>query len=147
MKFVTPLLLCISFAFSALPENTPAPTFFLHTLDDKTFFLSDEIKKEKPIVLSFFATWCGPCRKEMPALDSLSRKFTDIKFFLVNVSNLVLDGTKLKEDPVKVRKMLEDLNVDLPVLMDKYAMTAEKYGATTLPLLVITQVSHIISLC
>jgi len=119
----------------AAPEK--APTFFLHTLDDKTFFLSEEIKKEKPIVLSFFATWCGPCRKEMPVLDSLSKVFTDIEFFLVNVSNLVQGDTKLKEDPVMVQKMLEDLNVDLPVLMDKYAMTAEKYGATTLPLLVI----------
>lgn len=118
-------------------QETSAPTFFAFTIDNKPFFLSDEIKKEKPIVLSFFATWCGPCRQEMPVLDSLSREFTDIEFFLVNVSNLVLGGTKLKEDPVKVRKMLEDLNVDLPVLMDKYAMTAEKYGATTLPLLVI----------
>jgi len=56
----------MSIAFSALPENQVAPTFFLRTLEDEAFFLSDEIKKGQPIVLSFFATWCGPCRKEMP---------------------------------------------------------------------------------
>ena len=137
MKYVTPLFLFISVAFSALPENQVAPTFFLRTLDDEAFFLSDEIKKGQPIVLSFFATWCVPCRMEMPELQKLSGELTDVSFYLINVSNLNQDGTKLKEDPVKVREMVESLKVELPVLMDKYAMTAEKYEAFILPRLVV----------
>jgi len=129
------ILLLLITLINASPK--PAPTFYLRTIDDKAFFLSDEIKKEKPIVLSFFATWCGPCRKEMPLLDSLSYEYPDIQFYLVNVSNLVQGDIKLKEDPEEVHKMLTGLKIGMPVLMDKYAMTAEKYGATTLPYLVI----------
>ena len=144
MKYFMSLLLCFSIAFSALPEKNPAPTFFLRTLDDKAFFLSDEIKKGQPIVLSFFATWCVPCRKEMPELQTLSEALTDVSFYLINVSNLNQDGTKLKEDPVKVREMVESLKVELPVLMDKYAMTAEKYEAFILPRLIVIDKKGII---
>ena len=69
--------------------GTEAPTFFAHTIEGKPFFLSKEIEKEQPIVLSFFATWCIPCRQELPVVDTLATEFPEIQFYLVNVSGLI----------------------------------------------------------
>ena len=126
-------LLTILFGNDTVIDST-APTFYLRTLGNKSFFLSKELKKQKPIVLSFFATWCVPCRKEMPKLDSLSQVFKDVSFYLINVSGV--EG-KNKEEPEKVKKMLYDLKVDIPVLMDMYAKTAKLYEALILPTTVI----------
>ena len=131
------LLCCLSVGIAEENEVKSAPTFFARTLENKNFYFSDELKKENPIVLSFFATWCGPCRVEMPVLDSISTEFPHISFYLVNVSGLEQGGVKFKEDPVKVKAMVEYLKVDIPVIMDKYGLTAEKYGALILPTLVV----------
>ena len=114
-----------------------APTFFVRDLTEKNFFFSDTLKTGKPAVLSFFATWCGPCRAEMPELDTLSHSYKDINFYLVNVSGLTQGKSKMKEDPIKVKKMVDDLGVNLKVLMDKYGKVAEKYGVKSLPRLVV----------
>ena len=136
-KIICFLLCWFSVIIAEENEVKSAPTFFARTLENKNFYFSDELKKENPIVLSFFATWCGPCRVEMPVLDSISTEFPHISFYLVNVSGLEQGGVKFKEDPVKVKAMVEYLKVDIPVIMDKYGLTAEKYGALNLPTLVV----------
>ena len=136
-KFTFILIYLLSVIIAEENEVKLAPTFFARTLENKNFYLSDELKKEKPIVLSFFETWCAPCRVEMPVLDSISTEFPLISFYLVNVSGLEQGGVKFKEDPVKVKAMVEYLKVDIPVIMDKYGLTAEKYGALNLPTLVV----------
>ena len=118
-------------------QETSAPTFFAYTLDNKPFFMSKEIEKEQPIVLSFFATWCGPCRQEIPVIDSLSTQYSNVSFYLVNVSGLTQGDKVMKENDDKVIEMLKSLKVDLPVLMDKYGKTAELYDALVLPRVVI----------
>ena len=132
-KILTAILLC-STLFSDIKVGDDAPTFFAHTLDNNYFFLSDTLTKHKPIVLSFFATWCGPCRLEMPILDTLSQNYKDIDFYLVNVGGL---KGKEKQESTKVKKLLEDLGISLPVLMDKYAKIVEEYGGPVLPKVVI----------
>ena len=126
-----------SFALAELKVGDEAPTFFVRDLTEKNFFLSDTLKLGRPIVLSFFATWCGPCRVEMPVLDTLSQSYSDINFYLVDVSGLTQGKAKMKEDPAKVKIMVESLGVTLQVLMDKYGKVAEKYGVTSLPRLVV----------
>jgi len=137
MKIVISILITASLAFAELKVGDPAPTFFVRDLTEKNFFLSDTLKLGRPIVLSFFATWCGPCRVEMPVLDTLSHSYSDIDFYLVDVSGLTQGKSKLKEDPEKVKIMVESLGVTLQVLMDKYGKVAEKYGVTSLPRLVV----------
>ena len=142
MKIVISILIAASLAFAELKVGDPAPTFFAKTLDKKSFFLSDSLERnQNPIVLSFFATWCGPCRIEMPILDTLSQSYNDIDFYLINVSGL--EGRK-KENPVEVKALLEKLGVTLPVLMDKYGNAAQKYDALILPRLVVIDSSKII---
>jgi len=131
------LLIQISSTFAELKVGDEAPTFFVRDLAEKNFFLSDTLKLGRPIVLSFFATWCGPCRVEMPLLDTLSQSYSDINFYLVDVSVLTQGKSKMKEDPEKVKMMVESLGVTLQVLMDKYGEVAEKYGVKSLPRLVV----------
>ncbi len=126
-----------SISFSQLKVGDAAPTFFVRDLHSQNFFLSDSLKKNSPIVLSFFATWCGPCRIEMPALDLLSKELTDVQFYLVNVSGVNQGKKIMREDPIEVKKLIKSLNITLPVLMDKYGKTAEKYSVSSLPRLVI----------
>ena len=123
--------------FAELKVGDEAPTFFVRDLAEKNFFFSDTLKTGKPAVLSFFATWCGPCRVEMPVLDTLSQIYKNINFYLVDVSGLTQGKSKMKEDPAKVKIMVESLGVTLQVLMDKYGKVAEKYGVKSLPRLVV----------
>ena len=137
MKIIISILIIASLAFAELKVGDPAPTFFVRDLTEQNFFFSDTLKTGKPAVLSFFATWCGPCRVEMPVLDTLSQSYSDINFYLINVSGLTQGKSKMKEDPAKVKIMVESLGVTLQVLMDKYGKVAEKYEVKSLPRLVV----------
>lgn len=106
------------------PDSTKqASTFFLKTLEGDSFFLSHYVGEEakprlkQPVVLSFFATWCVPCRAEIPVLHTLQQEFPDTKFLLVNVNE--------KQDLVARYK--EKMEITLPILMDIYGIVAEKY--------------------
>ena len=127
-------MIILQFSFIYPGEEKEAPTFYLMTLDGNDFFLSEQLEKGNPIVLSFFATWCGPCIKEMPIIDSLSSVYRDVDFYFVNVN-----GTKgyEAETPSKVKTLMQSLNINLPVLMDRYMVTAKKYDAFALPTTVV----------
>ena len=121
--------------FSQLKIGDDAPTFFSKTLENKYFFLSDYLEgNSSPIVLSFFATWCVPCRIELPILDSLSQHYKNTKFYLVNVGGV---KDKQKQKQVTVETFLKELDIELPVLIDKYANVAIKYEGLILPRIVI----------
>jgi thiol-disulfide isomerase/thioredoxin len=140
LKYIVASILTISFCFPVdnnIKVGDQAPSFFLTTLDGRKFFLSDELKIGKPIFLNFFATWCGPCKKELPDIYALSQTHKDVAFYLVDVSNLEQNGKKLVEKPDDVIALLEKLKINLPVLMDKYGLITEKYGAFLLPKTVI----------
>lgn len=122
-----------------LKVGDPSPVFSLPDLQNNYVFLRDYSgeKLRKPwknktkyvVVMSFFATWCAPCKKEIPYLEKLKTEFADkkVKFFLVDVGEerQVLDG------------FLEKNKISLKVLHDRYQQTAEKFGATSLPRLIV----------
>ena len=128
------IILLLSFLLSEINIGDEAPTFYVRTLDERDFFLSDSLKKNhRPIVFSFFATWCIPCRQEIPVLDSIRTNYPEVDFYLIDVSGLNQNGKMQIEDPVKVRKMIKSLGTKIPVLMDKFGVVAEKYDAFILP--------------
>ena len=98
---VTALLLCVfSLQAAAQEENQPtirfvrnpdsAPDFKLTSLDGKAFTLADS--KGKVILLNFWATWCGPCRAEIPDLIELQTKYKD----QLQIIGLTVDDEKRK---------------------------------------------------
>ncbi len=120
-----------SSAFAALKPNEPAPAFSLRDSQGRDFYLSDVAGpkskgKLNGVILSFFASWCVPCRKELPLIDSLVDELKEkgINVVLVDV----------KEDFDTIGVLLSELKVDKPiVLSDRYGTVAEKYGVRFLP--------------
>ena len=132
------IYILFSTVMAELKVGDEAPTFFAKSLDNRSFFLSDSLERnQRPIVLSFFATWCGPCRQEIPVVDTISTLYPQIDFYLVNVSGTQKGKKTHREDPNLVKIMAETLGPSMPVLMDKYANAANKYDALILPRLVV----------
>jgi thiol-disulfide isomerase/thioredoxin len=112
-----------------------APRFYLPSLGGGDFFLSKwcgerrgrSIRRRPPhtVVLSFFATWCVPCRAELPLLQELSQSYEDqpVAWRLVN----------LGDTPDSARAFLDRLSVDTPVLMDRYRQTSKRYCGDRVP--------------
>lgn len=82
----------------------------------------------KWVWLTFWATWCGPCRQELPELESLYQKFKDQKFVIVGVS--IDDGPKSQ-----VASFVKDLGINFPILLDPHGDVASKYQASAVPLI------------
>ena len=133
-KIVIAVLLFFLFASSALAAlkvNDIAPIFSLPDSEGKDFNLSDAVgvkrrETAKGIIVSFFASWCVPCRNELPLLNSLVDELrnTGITVILVNV----------KEDFGTVNALLTKLKVEKPiVLSDRDGKTSEKYQVRFLP--------------
>ena len=118
---VLSLIITVS-VVSAFDGLDVAPSFYLTDLKGEDFFASKVYgpKADEPstVVLSFFATWCIPCRAEAPELEVLSKELPDIQFYLVSV----------KDKPELILSWLNDLDIELPVLVDKYGRTAKKFN-------------------
>ena len=72
---------------------TTAPDFTLGTFDGGTFKLSDALQTGKPVVLNFWASWCGPCADEAPVLQDAARRYGDrVTFVGVDVQDVDADA-------------------------------------------------------
>ncbi|MBC8191188.1 MAG: TlpA family protein disulfide reductase [FCB group bacterium] len=121
-----------------------APTFYLRTLEGEHFFLSKEIKTDSPIILAFYATWCIPCRQEIPALEKVMSDpaLDHVRLYYVNVGGLMAadeggDVVKQREETDKIQRHKAKFKMTHPILLDRYALTAQKYAAETLPTLLV----------
>lgn len=108
-------------------RNRTAPDFEIKTTRGERFRLSDDVGK-KIIVLNFFATWCGPCRAEMPELN---RYFNEHKS-----QPFVLLGIDAEEKGDRVDAFLDELKVDFPAGVDDGPIR-KKYGVESFPTTVV----------
>ncbi|MFP4145181.1 MAG: redoxin domain-containing protein [Phycisphaeraceae bacterium] len=110
-------------------ENQIAPDLTLSTLDDGEFSLARA--EDEVIVLDFWATWCGPCRQAMPQLQNVrdwaQEEGKSVGIYAVNI----------QEEPDQIRNFLEEMNLDLPVLLDRTGEVAQRYRANAIPQTVI----------
>jgi peroxiredoxin len=100
-----------------------APDFELQTTRGESFKLSGNVGK-KIIVLNFFATWCGPCRAEMPELNRYFNKHKAESFLLVGIDE--------EESQERVDEFLDELKIDFPVGIDSGPI-AKQYGVSAFP--------------
>ena len=89
-------------------QGMPAPDFTLTSLDGRKVKLSDF--RGKAVLLNFWATWCPPCKEEMPWFEELQRKYGNDGLVVVGVA---LDDS----DPATIAKFASDLGVNYPVLL------------------------------
>lgn len=110
--------LIASVACANLGAGTKAPDFTLPTIDGKTFTLSDCFgKSPNVVVLDLWATWCPPCRAEIPYLVNLNTKFND--------KGVMFIGVALDQEKSKVTPFVKQQGINYTVPLD---LGAEKLG-------------------
>jgi peroxiredoxin len=111
-------------ACAATPAaNAVAPDFTLRSADGRNVRL-DELRGQV-VLVNFWATWCGPCREEMPRLDTLYQKYRK--------SGFVLLGVNVDDDPKTALATMAKLNVSFPVLFDADKKVSKLYDLNTMP--------------
>src|SRR5262249_32835603 len=99
------------------------PPLALTDLDGRLHELS--AYRGKTVVLNFWATWCVPCREEMPSLQHLARRLAD--------RGLVVLTVDVGEKPERIRRFLDQAQITLPVLLDPDSGTARSWRAVGYP--------------
>jgi len=119
------ILTAASAADQTLPEYSRpiAPEFTLNDIDGHTHRLSDY--RGKVVILSFWATWCPPCRYEMPSMERLRKlvEGEDIEILAINVGE--------NEDAIFI--FTADYPVEFPLLMDRDGAVIRDYPVVGLP--------------
>jgi len=103
-----------------------APDFTVLDMAGNEVHLSDYFGK--PIILNFWATWCGPCKSELPAFNNMYEKYKDdVHFLFINLT----DGSR--ETVEGVTQFMEEEGYTFPVYFDTTMEAATKYGAYSIP--------------
>ena len=133
MNKVNKILLALIFLFFLTPAiyaesiKGPAPDFTLKSRNGENIKLS-ELRGEV-VMLNFWASWCAPCRKEMPLLEVIYKKYSDLGFTLLAVN--------VEEDSSKANNLLRDIPVTFPVLYDNTNKVTKLYKVVAMPSTVI----------
>ncbi len=100
-----------------------APDFTLKATNGKNLRLKE--KRGDVVLINFWATWCGPCRQEMPLLDKLNAKYKDLGFTMI--------GINVESDTSGMAKYLRDVPVSFAILNDGSNSVAKLYGVDGMP--------------
>ena len=113
----------VSLKMSRLPAGSMAAPFELTTLDGKVVKSSE--LAGKVVLVNFWATWCGPCKEEMPSLARLQQQLDPTRFVLLTVT------TDLQRQGIA--HFLSQLGVSLPVLFDEDQEVSRSFMVRGLP--------------
>lgn len=120
------LFAVVSLASSSL-EGQAAPDFVLKSATGENLRLSEH--RGEVVMINFWATWCGPCRQEMPLLDDLYSRYQRVGFSLL--------GVNIDDDSGKAMKMVQELGVSFPVLFDERKEVSRQYAVEAMPVTVL----------
>lgn len=118
--FAAMLLATVAVAGSS---SGPAPDFSLQSLDGSTVRLSD--LKGQVVLINFWATWCAPCREEMPLLDAIYQKY--------NRLGVELLGINVEDDASGAQEYLNETPVTFPILFDPDGRVSKQYQVKAMP--------------
>jgi peroxiredoxin len=123
------LSLALSTGAHASPQapQGPAPDFTLKSLSGENVKLSE--LRGQVVLINFWASWCGPCRQEMPLLDQMYQKYGELGFTLL--------GVNVEQDSGDAQRMLHDTPVTFPILFDTQNVVSKLYDVTAMPSTVI----------
>jgi len=119
------------FAASSLASSDlagkPAPDFALKSSTGENMRLSEY--RGDVVMINFWATWCGPCRQEMPLLEQLYTRYARVGFNLL--------GVNIDDDSSRAMDMIAELGVSFPVLFDERKEVSKMYNVDAMPVTVI----------
>ncbi|HEY6455815.1 MAG TPA: TlpA disulfide reductase family protein [Steroidobacteraceae bacterium] len=120
-------LVALTTVFLATAANAagdqPAPTFSLPSRGGSTIDLAQY--KGQVVMINFWASWCVPCRQEMPLLDSIYKKYKPLGFTLI--------GVNVEPDKQAAEKFLKQTPVSFPVLFDTKSTVSGLYNVQVMP--------------
>jgi thiol-disulfide isomerase/thioredoxin len=119
--------LLASLAWAADGVKGPAPAFALQSRDGAK--ISPAQYKGDVVMINFWATWCVPCRAEMPKLEALYQRYNKLGFKLLAVN--------VENNPDGVKKWLAETPVSFPVLFDTKSEVSKLYKVETMPTTII----------
>ncbi len=111
---------------TAAPQaGFPAPDFTLNTLTGETYTLSE--LKGKAVLVNLWATWCPPCRAEMPAIQKIYDEYKDQGLVV-----LAIDMTT-QDNPLNIAPFAEEFGLNFPILLDETGDISLAYQLRSLP--------------
>jgi peroxiredoxin len=127
LRFALFLLLALALPAAAQPlkewKGGAAPALELEDVDGKLHRLSDY--RGKVVLLNFWATWCGPCREEMPSMEALRASLQGRPFVVLAIN--VGEGARV------ARGFGDKMSLQFPLLLDRDTKTSKAWGARILP--------------
>jgi peroxiredoxin len=117
------LMLLAGAAANAAILEGKAPDFTLKSQRGENLKLSEQ--RGNVVMINFWASWCAPCREEMPILNDLYLRYRDLGFTLL--------GVNVEEDPEGAKKMINELKVVFPVLFDSQNEVSKLYKVEAMP--------------
>lgn len=120
------VILLAQLSFTPLQAATldkPAPDFTLKSQSGKNLKLSEYAGNV--VMLNFWASWCGPCRKEMPLLNDLHNKYEALGFVVL--------GVNVEEQSRQAKSFIADSPVDFPILFDSNNTVSKQYDVIAMP--------------
>lgn len=117
------VLVLLTTAVTAGTAQAPAPDFTLKSNSGENIRLS-ELRGEV-VLINFWASWCGPCRQEMPILSELHDKYKAMGFTVL--------GINVEENSSDARKLLKEMPVSFPVLFDNDSSVSKQYDVAAMP--------------
>jgi len=109
------------YSFNAAADA--APDFTLPSNSGENIRLAEA--RGQVVMLNFWATWCGPCRVEMPLLEALHQRYGSAGF--------VLYGINVEEDSEGAKKLMKTLGVTFPILFDTESKASALYNVDSMP--------------
>lgn len=124
-RFIPVLIAATLLAASAVQATTPAPApdFALPSRDGGEVRLSE--LRGQVVMINFWATWCGPCRQEMPLLQQISARYEPLGFTLL--------GVNVEPDSAPAKAWLEKVPVTFPILFDRENTVSASFGVEAMP--------------
>ncbi|HEU5468276.1 MAG TPA: TlpA disulfide reductase family protein [Steroidobacteraceae bacterium] len=117
------LLLAAAWPAAAADGAVPAPAFTLASRAGGHVSLAD--LEGQVVMINFWASWCGPCRQEFPALDQIYAKYKPMGFTLVAIN--------VESEKADAEKFLGATPVTFPILFDPDNTVSGKYGVSAMP--------------
>ena len=115
--------LAVALPALAIPSGSPAPTFTLASSSGAELSLAQY--RGQVVMINFWASWCGPCRQEMPLLESIYRKYRQMGFTLL--------GVNVEPDSQAANEWLKQTPVSFPILYDKDSKVSKLYDVAGTP--------------
>ena len=132
--YLLAFLLVLLVIFSAIGKeayagqsNKQAPDFTLASMSGENIRLQEQLGNV--VLINFWASWCGPCREELPHMEKLQQDYEDLGFTVLAVN--------VDEDSSKASVLLDDIPVSFPVLFDQDDSVSKLYKVRAMPTTVI----------